>query len=180
MVTRVVHDESPIRSFLLSEVLRFVERARGCPGVRRIALVGSLARDKHDPKDADVLVTVDDDADLADLATAGRGLKGRAQSRNKGADVFLADPSGTYIGRICHWRECRPGVRVACDARRCGRRPFLHDDLDVVTLDPGLVEAPPLELWPKVVPRVRLPGDVETQLVEPLAASSAHNDAHRA
>jgi predicted nucleotidyltransferase len=99
MVTRVVDDES-IRSFLLSEVLRFVERARSCPGVRRIALVGSLVRDKHDPKDADVLVTVDDDADLASLATAGRGLKGRAQSRNKGADVFLADPSGTYIGRI--------------------------------------------------------------------------------
>ena len=179
MVTRVVDDES-IRSFLLSEVLRFVERARGCPGVRRIALVGSLVRNKHDPKDADVLVTVDDDAALTSLATAGRGLKGRAQSRNKGADVFLADPSGTYIGRICHWRECRPGVRLACDARHCGRRPFLHDDLDVVTLDHGLVEAPPLELWPTVVPRARLPGDVKTQLVQPLAESSAHNDAHGA
>ena len=179
MVTRVVHDES-IRSFLLSEVLRFVERARSCPGVRRIALVGSLVRDRHDPKDADVLVTVDDDADLASLATAGRGLKGRAQSRNKGADVFLADPSGTYIGRICHWRECRPGVRLACDARHCGRRPFLHDDLDVVTLDRGLVEAPPLELWPTVVPRARLPRDVKTRLVQPLAGSSAQNDAHGA
>ncbi len=118
--------------------------------------------------DADVLVTVDNDADLAFLATAGRGLKGRAQSRNKGADVFLAAPSGTYIGRICHWRECRPGVRLACDARQCGRRPFLHDDLDVVTLDRGLVEAPPLELWPTVVPRARLPRDVKTQLVQPL------------
>jgi predicted nucleotidyltransferase len=164
---RVVDDES-IRSFLLSEVLRFVERARSCPGVRRIALVGSLVRDRHDPKDADVLVTVDNDADLASLATAGRGLKGRAQSRNKGADVFLAAPSGTYIGRICHWRECRPGVRLACDARHCGRRPFLHDDLDVVTLDRGLVEAPPLELWPTVVPRARLPRDIKTQLVRPL------------
>ena len=164
----MVDDELSIRSFLLSEVLRFVERARHCPGVTRITLVGSLARDKHDPKDADVLVTVDDDADLASLASAGRELKGRAQSRNKGADVFLADPSGTYIGRICHWRDCRPGVRMACDARRCGRRPFLHDDLDVVTLEPGLVDAPPLELWPKVVPRVRLPDDVKAQLVQPL------------
>src|SRR3989442_2110854 len=71
-------------------------------------------------------------------------------------------------GRICPWRECRPGVRLACDARHCGRRPFLHDDLDVVTLDRGLVEAPPLELWPTVVPRARLPGDVKTQLVQPL------------
>ncbi len=27
------------------------------------------------------------------------------------------------------------GIRTACDARHCGRRAFLHDDLDVVTLD---------------------------------------------
>jgi predicted nucleotidyltransferase len=52
-----------IRVFLLSEVLQFVERARSCPGVRRIALVGSLTTAKEDPKDADVLVTVDDGAD---------------------------------------------------------------------------------------------------------------------
>src|SRR5436309_13922253 len=144
MATRAADDES-IRSFLLSEVLRFVERARNCPGVRRIALVGSLIRDRHDPKDADVLVTVDDDADLASLATAGRGLKGRAQSRNKGADVFLAAPSGTYIGRICHWRECRRRVRLACDARQCGRRPFLDVDLDVLRLDRRLVQGPASE-----------------------------------
>jgi hypothetical protein len=166
-----------MRGFLLSEVLRFVERARTCPGVRRIALVGSLARDKHNPKDADVLVTVDNDADLASLATAARRLKGRAQSRNKGADVFLADPSGTYIGRICHWRECRPGIRVACDARHCGRRPFLHDDLDDVTLDPVLIKAPPVELWPGIVRRAELPSDVEAQLVQPIETSRAHDGA---
>ena len=168
MVTQVAESESAIRGFLLSEVLRFVERARTCPGVRRIALVGSLARDKHSPKDADVLVTMDDDADLAPLAAAGRRLKGRAQSRNKGADIFLADPSGSYIGRTCHWRECRPGIRVACDARHCGRRPFLHDDIDDVTLDPVLVKAPPLELWPQVVRRVQIPSDVEARLVRPI------------
>jgi predicted nucleotidyltransferase len=92
MVARMTDSDSSIREFLLSEVLRFVERARTCPGVRRIALVGSLARDKDNPKDADVLVTVDDDADLTSLATAGRRLKGRAQSRNSGADIFLANP----------------------------------------------------------------------------------------
>ena|SRR5258705_914593 len=159
--------DSSIRCFLLQEVLRFVERAHTLPGVRRIALVGSLARDKDDPKDADVLVTVDDNADLTSLATAGRKLKGHAQSRNKGADIFLADLSGNYIGRTCHWRECRPGIRRACDARHCGRRAFLHDDLDDVTLDQALVIAPPLELWPKVIRRVTLPMDVEAQLVEP-------------
>ena len=72
----------PIRSFLLSEVLRFVERARLCPGVRRIALVGSLVTHKAEPKDADVLVAVENAADLTELAAAGRKLKGRAQSRN--------------------------------------------------------------------------------------------------
>ena len=102
-------DMESTRMFLLAEVRHFVERARGCPGVRRIALVGSLVTDKEDPKDADVLVEVDDDADLTALAAAGRKLKGRAQSRNKGADIFLADPSGNYIGRTCHWRECYPG-----------------------------------------------------------------------
>ena len=177
---RTVAPESepePVRSFLLSEVSRFAECARECPRVRRIALVGSLARDKDDPKDADVLVAVDDDADLTGLAAAGRRLKGRAQSRNKGADIFLADPSGHYIGRTCHWRECRPGVRVACDARHCGRRPFLHDDLDAVTLDPALVTAPPLELWPAIVRRGRLPDDVEAQLIRPFEKNRSTDDA---
>lgn len=160
--------EPPIRAFLLAEVLRFVEHARTCPGVRRIALVGSLAKDKADPKDADVLVTVDDDADLSALATAGRRLKGRAQSRNKGADIFLADPSGNYIGRTCHWRECRPGIRASCRARHCGDRAFLHDDLDAITLNSTLIRTPPVELWPVVVRRAQLPSDIETQLVKPL------------
>jgi hypothetical protein len=49
-VTRVTESDPSIRSFLLSEVLQFVERARTCPGVRRIALLGSLASTKRDPK----------------------------------------------------------------------------------------------------------------------------------
>ena len=151
--------------FLLSEVRHFVERARVCPGVRRIALVGSLVTDKEDPKDADVLVEIDNDADLAALAAAGRKLKGRAQSRNKGADIFLADPSGNYVGRTCHWRECYSGIRASCDARHCGRRAFLHDDLDAVALDAALIKTPPLELWPAIIRRTRLPDDVEMQLI---------------
>jgi hypothetical protein len=163
-----VTNTEPIRTFLLSEVRHFVESARACAGVRRIALVGSLVSDKENPKDADVLVTVDDATDLTALAAAGRKLKGRAQSRNKGADIFLADPSGNYIGRTCHWRECQPGVRVSCDARHCGRRAFLHDDLDTVALDAALINAPPLELWPAIVRRTQVPSDVETQLVQRL------------
>ena len=173
MKMQAIIRESTIRSELLSEVRRFVERAHVCPGVLRIALIGSLTTDKEDPKDADVLITVDDDADLTPLATAGRRLKGHAQSRNKGADIFLADPSGNYIGRICHWRECYSGVRASCDARHCGRRAFLHDDLDDVTLDASLIKTPPLELWPRIVRRAELPGDVETLLVQPIEMRSA-------
>ncbi len=160
--------DSSIRGFLLNEVLRFVNCARTQQGVLRIAVVGSLTREKDNPKDADVLVTVDADADLTPLASAGRRLKGRAQSRNRGADIFLADPAGNYIGRTCHWRECRPGIRASCDARHCGRRAFLHDDLDDVTLDSSLIKAPPLELWPNIVRRVELPKDLEAQLVQPI------------
>jgi hypothetical protein len=57
---------------------------------------------------------------------------------------------------------------VACDARHCGRRRYLHDDLDDVALDTILVQAPPLELWPAVVRRAVVPSDVETHLVQPL------------
>ena len=63
-------DRPPVREMLLDEVLRFVQRARDCPGVRRIALVGSLMTDKPRPKDADVLVSVDNDVDLTRLAKA--------------------------------------------------------------------------------------------------------------
>jgi predicted nucleotidyltransferase len=168
----VAKSDSSIRDFLLTEVLRFVRYARSCKGVRRVAIVGSLAREKSDPKDADVLVVVEDNADLTPLASAGRRLKGRAQSKNRGADIFLADIHGNYIGRTCHWRECRPGIRASCDARHCGRRAFLHDDLDDVTLDAALINAPPLELWPNVVRRTRLPQDVEQQLVQPIEAEA--------
>jgi hypothetical protein len=62
--------------------------------------MGSLTSSKANPKDVDILITIDDETDLTLLATAARRLKGMAQTKNKGADVFLANPSGKYIGRI--------------------------------------------------------------------------------
>jgi hypothetical protein len=157
-----------IRAVLLSEVREFVGRARNCPGVMRISLVGSLTTEKPNPKDADVLVIVDDEADLTALAAAGRRLKGRAQSHNAGADIFLANPSGNYIGRTCHWRECWFGKRVSCDAQHCGRRHFLHDDLGVIKLDSSIVKNPPIDLWPVVLRRVQVPADLEEVLLKEL------------
>lgn len=165
--------DAGVRQFLLMEALGFVRAARALPGVRRIALIGSLLTEKADPKDIDLLVSVDEGADLKPLAAACRRLMGRAQSRNKGADVFLADEASTYIGRTCPWRECRPGIRMACDARHCGLREHLHDDLDAICLPGELVKDPPLELWPRVIRRVSVPTDVELHLVQHLPVLAA-------
>src|SRR2546426_11461892 len=104
------------RQELLNGLRRFAASARQIAGIRRIAVLGSIVTTKPDPKDIDVLVVVADDADLAPLATCARRLQGQAQSLNRGADVFLADERGTYIGRTCHWRgrpAGRPGGRRA-------------------------------------------------------------------
>jgi hypothetical protein len=150
-----------VRDWLLKESVRFVHEAQRVPGVRRIALLGSITTAKSVPKDIDFLLTVADSCDLAVLAVRSRGLKGRLQAHNLTADIFLADESGRYIGRVCRWRECRPGKRMSCEAQHCGRRAHLYDDLGLVDLDPGVVAAPPLEIWPTLVRRGPLPADVE-------------------
>lgn len=164
-------EQEPLRLFLLNGVLRFTRAVCQLHGVARIALVGSLTTHKPTPKDADVLVTLGSDCELDRLARAGRALKGHAQTRNSGADIFLASLDGQYIGRTCGWRECRPGIRVACRALHCGATEFLNDDLQVVSLAPSLIASPPIDLWPDIVRRVVVPVDVEQSLLEPLAAS---------
>ncbi len=158
----------PARARLIAEVLAFVRAASQLPGVTCIALIGSLTTDEPDPEDADLLVTVTDDADLAPLATLARKLQGHAQSFNRGGEVFLADPHGNYLGRTCPWKRCGPGIRASCDALHCGQRLYLHDDLEAIQLPKSLVAAPPIELWPQVVARVPIPEDVEQGLTGPL------------
>ena len=155
----------PRRPLLLG-AYSFVRAARLCPGVRRIALLGSLATAKAIPKDVDLLVTVERAMDLSQLARAGRRLKGVAQTINLGADIFLADTAGHYLGRICHYRECHP--RVLCHARHCGQRDHLNDDLHRVTLSKDLLASPPIELWPKVIRRLAVPEDLEQLLLTKL------------
>jgi hypothetical protein len=154
------------RPHLLDAVLAFVRAARSTPGVLRIALLGSLATDKPVPKDADVLVTIDAAMELGPLARLGRRLQGTAQTVNLGADIFLADATGRYLGRICHYRECHS--RVACRALSCGLRQHLNDDLQIVTLSPTLVSAPPIDLWPRIVARCAVPADTQVLLVAKL------------
>jgi hypothetical protein len=164
----------PIRTRLIAEVLAFVQAASHVPGVTRIALIGSLTTNKPDPKDADLLVTVTDDADLAALAALGRKLQGHAQGFNCGGEVFLSDPDGTYLGRTCPWRQCAQGIRMSCDARHCGWRPYLHDDLDAIVLHERLVVAPPIELWPRIGARVPLPKDIAEGLIVPLGEAHGY------
>src|SRR6266542_1977454 len=123
-----------IRPYLLAGVLRFVRAARNVEGVVRIALIGSLATDKLNPKDADLLVTIRDDADLVLLAALGRKLQGHAQQRNRGGEVFFCLPEGAYLGRTCFWKDCRSFVRQRCDVQYCGLRPYFHDDLQTIIL----------------------------------------------
>jgi hypothetical protein len=155
----------PRRPLLLG-AYSFVRAARLCPGVRRIALLGSLVTAKAIPKDVDLLVTIEWAMDLTQLARAGRRLKELAQTINLGADIFLADTAGHYLGRICHYRECHP--RVACRAQHCGLRTHLNDDLQLVTLSKDLLASPPIELWPKVIRRLAVPEDLEEILLTKL------------
>ena len=83
----------------------------------------------------------------------------RTQQINHGADISPADEKGKYIGRTCHWKECRPGQRRSCDALNCGRRHYLHDDLNTVALSEEAMRMA-LELWPVLEKRDGLPSDL--------------------
>ncbi|MCL4267615.1 MAG: hypothetical protein KJ069_30865 [Anaerolineae bacterium] len=94
----------------MDEVRIFVRAASHLPGITRIALIGSLTTDKVDPKDADMLVTVTDQADWTPLAMSGRKLQGHCQGFGRSGEVFLADEQHHYLGRTCSWKQCGPAV----------------------------------------------------------------------
>lgn len=102
-----------VRAFIIVEAFRFIGVISSMVRIQKIALV---TRDKLDPKDADVLVTVADHVDLTALATESRKLKGRTRTKNRGADIFFSNPSGHYISRVCHWKECAPGICMSRNA----------------------------------------------------------------
>ncbi len=156
-------EEANIREHLLTGVRVFVASSSKLSGITRIALIGSLVTDKPEPKDADVLITISEVVDLGHLAQLGRKLKGKAQTRNAGADIFLCSEAGQYLGRTCSYRECHP--RVRCLGRQCAMGTWLCDDLGEITLSQTLIKEPPLEIWPKVVKRGYVPADVAAILL---------------
>ena len=145
------------RQQLLEGAVTFVERAKHIRGVARIALIGSLATPKPQPNGVDLLVTIAAKEAVPAVAAAARKLSGHAQTMNRGANVFLADASGTYLGRTCPWRECGPGIRSRCQAQHCGGH--LYDDLHIVKLPKQLIAAPPPVIWPSVVVHDDVPAD---------------------
>ena len=152
-----------IRAFLLREVKAFVQAASKMEGVSRIALLGSLATSKDSPKDADLLVTIQGDlVDVGLLAKLGRRLKGKAQSRNSGADIFLCSSDGKYIGRTCSYKECH--YRASCSGTQCAPGCYVCNDLQVINLESSVIVSPPVELWPTFVARGALPEDVSSIL----------------
>ena len=111
--------DSSIRAFLLREVLCFVKYAATCHGVRRVAIVGSLTSSKFDPKDADLLVTVDADADLAPLA-AGSRVESKAETKARisflpthPATISAGSAIGASVGPECEWHVTRDIVGAA-------------------------------------------------------------------
>ncbi len=166
-------DQPGMRERLLQEMLPIVRSVRKVPGVVRIAVIGSMATDTPLPRDADLLVTVTDDANLGPLAKLGRRWRSHVQSLHCSGDIFLADTHDTYLGRTCPWRECGTVEIPQCDARHCGERRYLHDDLATIKLPRSVVAEPPIELWPELLPRGVVPADVEELLLAPLRAEAS-------
>jgi predicted nucleotidyltransferase len=158
-------DSPTKRQKLLAHLPWFVRSVAKVEGVRRISILGSITTEKQKPKDIDVLVIIEHSAELEPLARLGRKLKGRTGSEGGGAEIFLTDTFGNYIGRSCSWKECRPGARMSCEALNCGRRQYLYDDLQKIKLSQETI-AGALQLWPMVEKRVGLPEDLETVIVE--------------
>ncbi|MGB6223436.1 UPF0158 family protein [Haloferula sp.] len=158
------------RPDLLRAVMDFVRETHQLPGVYRISLIGSLVTSKSIPKDVDILVEVDEVTPLQKLAKLTRNLLGKTLQTgdNCGADVFLCDQDGEYLGRICSYKNCAPNIRRSCPAKHCGRREYLCDDLQNVDLDPSLIAEPPLTLWPKFVARAEIPDDVRAAIDQTL------------
>lgn len=69
-------EQSTYRTVILAEILEFVKQACKLNGIKRISLIGSLIREKSYPKDVDLLIRVNDEADLALLAKMVRQLSG--------------------------------------------------------------------------------------------------------
>jgi len=170
-------EEKEKRLRMLNAVKEFLPAIKKTNGVKFIGLIGSITRDSLKPKDIDLVIRVTPSADLSPLATLFRKIVGRMSQIGKGADMFIYDnETGEYLGRICPYKECAPGIR-RCEAGHCGKRPYLKDDLSTLRLQPFARKNVPVELHP--TPRYNppvAPDDVNEILLshQPAPTSEEH------
>jgi hypothetical protein len=81
-------DDVRRRAELLAAAAEFVARIVNIRGARSVALLGSITIEKRNPKDIDLLVTIEADADVSVLAKHARQPEGTTQQFNRGADGF--------------------------------------------------------------------------------------------
>jgi predicted nucleotidyltransferase len=140
--------EKENRIKMVNVVKEFLPAIKRTNGVKFIGLIGSLTRDSPEPKDIDMVVCVTPSADLPELGTVCKRIAGRMMQIGKGVDMFVYDDlSGEYVGRICQYRDCRPGIR-RCRADHCRMRPYLKDDLSTIRLPAFVRKNVPVELHP--------------------------------
>ena len=154
------------RKNLIQLVYEFIISCRNIEDIKRVAIIGSILSENAKPKDVDLLLTIPDNLELTGLAKISRTLQGKSGSLGGGADVFLANLNNEYIGRICIWKDCHFGARMSCDANNCGKRKYLHDDLNTITLKRELIDNPPLIIFPKIIRNVLIPTDIEEGLLK--------------
>ena len=155
---------------LIRLAFEFCRKAAEIKGVERIGMIGSITTTEQNPKDIDLVVTIGTNADMGILAKVGRQLQGRAQGLSSGADIFLVNDKQEYLGRVCHYSDCRPWIRASCQALNCGRNQYICDDLDSIRLDSDVVAHPPVVLYPQII--------IQTQLPEDLSDALAHAKLH--
>ena len=98
----------------------FASKVRKLSSPLEIAIVGSVAGGDSHPNDLDLAVVISNTGEIATIAKYARQM-----SRHyHGWDVFLLDYDLSWIGMICHRREC-PGPSVECYVPGCGKPPHV-------------------------------------------------------
>ncbi len=121
---------------------RFASKVAPLQSVQEVALCGSMVTEDPYPNDIDLAIVVDSLADLPIIARAARQIS----STYHGWEVFVFQPGRSYIGRICHRRQC-PTETARCDNIDCGRVPFLGN-LGDFRFDAVIFLSPSIEiLW---------------------------------
>lgn len=128
------------RKRLLLAAQEFAEKVKGIPGVCEVVLCGSMVTEDPYPNDVDLAIVIESLENLPKIAKCARQIS----STYHGWEVFVFKPDRSYVGRICHRRDC-PTQTARCENADCGQTPFLGN-MQGFRFDPKLFLAPPIRL----------------------------------